>query len=225
MQEALGQRLVAPSILSADFGRLAAEVAAVMDAGARILHVDVMDGAFVPNITVGPLVVAALAPLVHERGGLIDAHLMIEHPENFIDRFATVGADAISVHQEACPHLYRTLAQIRDAGAAAGIALNPATPIETLAEARYFCDYVLVMSVEPGFGGQSFIDTSLPKLRAARSYLPAAVALEVDGGVSSANIAALADAGASWFVAGSSVFGGGDCRAGFAALVTALRRA
>ena len=222
MQEALRQRLIAPSILSADFGRLDAEVSDVMDAGARLIHIDVMDGAFVPNITIGPLVVAALAPLVHERGGLLDVHLMIKRPENFIDQFAAAAADAISIHQEACRHLHRTLAQIRETGAVAGVALNPATPIETLAEARHFCDYVLVMSVNPGFGGQSFIATSLDKLRAARKYLPAEVALEVDGGVAAANIAAIAAAGANWFVAGSSVFGPEGCQTGFAALQAAL---
>ena len=222
MQEALRQRLIAPSILSADFGRLDAEVSDVMDAGARLIHIDVMDGAFVPNITIGPLVVAALAPLVHERGGLLDVHLMIKRPENFIDQFAAAGADAISIHQEACRHLHRVLAQIRETGAVAGVALNPATPIETLAEARYFCDYVLVMSVNPGFGGQSFIDTSLDKLRATRKYLPAEVALEVDGGITAANIAAIAAAGANWFVAGSSVFGSAGPAAGFAALRAAL---
>jgi ribulose-phosphate 3-epimerase len=222
MQQALRQRLVAPSVLSADFGRLAAEVAQVMEAGARLIHFDVMDGSFVPNITIGPAVVATLAPLVHERGGLVDVHLMIDRPEAFVERFAAAGADAISLHQEACRHLHRSLAQIRECGPVAGVALNPATPIETLAEARHFCDFVLVMSVNPGFGGQSYIPTSTAKLQAARAYLPEEVAIEVDGGVGVDNIAQIAGAGANWLVAGSSVFGGGDSGTRFRALQEAL---
>jgi ribulose-phosphate 3-epimerase len=222
MQQALRQRLVAPSVLSADFGRLAAEVEQVIEAGARLIHFDVMDGSFVPNITIGPAAVAALAPLVHERGGLVDVHLMIDRPEAFIERFAKAGADAISLHQEACRHLHRALTQIRECGAVAGVALNPATPIETLAVARSFCDFVLVMSVNPGFGGQSYIPTSTAKLQAARAYMPAEVAIEVDGGIGVDNIKAVGAAGANWLVAGSSVFAGGDSPARFRALQEAL---
>ena len=155
----------------------------MLNAGARVVHVDVMDGHFVPNITIGPLVVAALQSMVHGAGALLDVHLMIEHPEKYVATFAAAGADVIVVHQEACVHLHRVLGLIRESGASAGVALNPATPVETLAEARYHCDLVVVMSVNPGFGGQSFIDTSLDKLRRARAYLPEAVAIEVDGGV------------------------------------------
>ena len=189
MNDVLEQRLVTPSILSADFGRLAADIATVIDAGARLIHVDVMDGHFVPNITIGAPVVKAIAPAAHERGAALDVHLMIEHPERYVDAFAAAGADAITVHQEACVHLHRTLAQIREAGAAAGVALNPATPIETLSEVRDDVDLVLVMSVNPGFGGQRFISGALDKLRRARAFLPAAVAIEVDGGVSLDNAA------------------------------------
>ena len=168
MSDLLHERLVTPSILSADFGRLAADIEVAMGAGARLIHVDVMDGHFVPNITIGAPVVKAIAPPVHERGGALDVHLMIEHPERFIDAFAVAGADAVTVHQEACMHLHRTLAQIREAGAAAGVALNPATPLETLTEVRELVDLVLIMSVNPGFGGQRFIEGARDKLRRAR---------------------------------------------------------
>ncbi len=221
MQDLLHETHIAPSILSADFSRLAQEVSAVLDAGAKVVHVDVMDGHFVPNITIGPLVLKALQPLVHGAGALLDVHLMIEDPERYVDAFAAAGADIIAVHQEACVHLHRVLAQIREAGAAAGIALNPATPVETLAEARACCDLVLVMSVNPGFGGQGFIETSLAKLAKARAYLPETVALEVDGGVNTLNAASLVAAGANLLVAGSTVFGGHDIGARFAELALA----
>lgn len=212
---------VAPSILSADFSRLGHDVEATLNAGARVIHVDVMDGHFVPNITIGPLVVRALAPLVHGAGALLDVHLMIEAPERYVADFAAAGADTIVVHQEASTHLHRLLAQIREIGALAGVSLNPATPIETLAEARYFCDLVLIMSVNPGFGGQSFIPTSLDKIARAREFLPEDVIIEVDGGVSEANAGALVSAGATWLVAGSSVFGGPDIEERFRAVARA----
>jgi ribulose-phosphate 3-epimerase len=212
---------VAPSILSADFSRLGADVEAVLNAGSRVVHVDVMDGRFVPNITIGPPVLKALQPLVHGAGALLDVHLMIERPELYVSQFVAVGADVVVVHQEACTHLHRVLAQIREAGALAGVALNPATPIETLAEARYFCDLVLIMSVDPGFGGQSFIPTSTDKIARARAFLPENVTIEVDGGVTELNAGALVAAGANWLVAGSSVFGGPDIEEHFAAVAQA----
>ncbi len=212
---------IAPSILSADFLHLGRDVEEVLDAGARVIHVDVMDGQFVPNITIGPLIVKALAPLVHDAGALIDVHLMIEHPERYIAEFAAAGADVLTVHQEASVHLHRLLAQIREAGALAGVSLNPATPVSTLAEARHFCDLVLIMSVNPGFGGQAFIPTSVAKLREARALLPASVAIEVDGGVGADNAADLVQAGANLLVAGSSVFAGGEAGARFRALAQA----
>jgi ribulose-phosphate 3-epimerase len=212
---------VAPSILSADFSRLGEDVEAVIDAGARVIHIDVMDGHFVPNITIGPLVVKALQPLVHGAGALLDVHLMIERPEEYVVRFAEAGADMIVVHQEACTHLHRTLAQIREAGALAGVSLNPATPIECLSEARYYCDMVLIMSVNPGFGGQSFIPTSTDKIARTRAFIPDDVTIEVDGGVTELNAGTLVAAGANWLVAGSSVFGGPDIEARFQAVAQA----
>jgi ribulose-phosphate 3-epimerase len=212
---------VAPSILSADFSRLGDDVEAVLNAGARVIHIDVMDGHFVPNITIGPPVLKALQNLVHGAGALLDVHLMIEHPERFIDQFAAAGADMIVVHQEACVHLHRVLAQIREAGPLAGVSLNPATPIETLAEVRYSCDMVLIMSVNPGFGGQAFIPTSTDKIARARAYLPENVTIEVDGGVTELNAGALVAAGANWLVAGSSVFGGQDIEERFSAVAQA----
>lgn len=221
MEDILRGINVAPSILSADFGRLGEDVETVLNAGARVIHVDVMDGHFVPNITIGPLVVKALQSLVHGAGALLDVHLMIERPERYVTQFAEAGADMIVVHQEACVHLHRTLAQTHEAGALAGVALNPATPVETLSEARHFCDMVLVMSVNPGFGGQSFIETSTDKIARARALLPDDVIIEVDGGVSEHNAGALVAAGAGWLVAGSSVFGGPDIEARFAAVARA----
>jgi ribulose-phosphate 3-epimerase len=225
MPDLLHEIHIAPSILSADFSHLGDDVEAVLNAGARVVHVDVMDGHFVPNITIGPLIVAALKPLVHGAGALIDVHLMIEHPERYVDAFASAGADLITVHQEACVHLHRVIAQIREAGAAAGVALNPATPIETLSEARYHLDLVEIMSVDPGFGGQRFIETSLDKVERARAFLPAGVALELDGGVTALNAGTLVAAGANLLVAGSSVFGGPDIGEQYAALARAAGEA
>jgi ribulose-phosphate 3-epimerase len=212
---------VAPSILSADFSRLGEDVEAVINAGAKVIHIDVMDGHFVPNITIGPLVVKALQPLVHGAGALLDVHLMIERPEEYVARFAEAGADMVVVHQEASTHLHRTLAQIHEAGALAGVALNPATPIESLSEARHYCDMVLIMSVNPGFGGQSFIPTSTDKIARARGFLPNDVIIEVDGGVTELNAGELVAAGATWLVAGSSVFGGPDVEERFRAVAQA----
>jgi ribulose-phosphate 3-epimerase len=225
MTDLLHEIHIAPSILSADFSRLGDDVEAVLNAGARVIHVDVMDGHFVPNITIGPLIVAALQPLVHGAGALIDVHLMIERPERYVDAFAAAGANVITVHQEACVHLHRVLMQIREAGAAAGVALNPATPIETLAEVREHCDLVEIMSVNPGFGGQRFIETSLAKVERARAFLPAEVALELDGGVTALNAGTLVAAGANLLVAGSSVFGGRDIGEQYAALAQAAGEA
>jgi ribulose-phosphate 3-epimerase len=218
----LRERHIAPSILSADFAALGRDIEIVITAGARIVHVDVMDGRFVPNITIGLPVVAALADRIHELGAIVDCHLMIVEPERYAERFVEAGADVVTVHQEACTHLHRTLSAIRDLGAAAGVALNPATPVETLSEVGESCDLVLVMSVNPGFGGQSFIAGSLDKVRRARAAFDDGVAIEVDGGVATGNVTQLVEAGANILVAGSSVFGT-DPASRFAGLQDQLR--
>jgi ribulose-phosphate 3-epimerase len=198
---------IAPSILSADFSRLGEEIEAVARGGATILHVDVMDGHFVPNITVGLPVVKSIARVTKLP---IDAHLMISQPGRYAEQFVAAGAKMVSVHVEADAHIHRTLAAIRAAGALAGVVLNPATPVGSLEEALAFADYVLVMSVNPGFGGQSFIRTSIDKVRRLKAMiderkLPARI--EIDGGIDSGNIAAVVDAGAEIIVAGSAIFG------------------
>ncbi len=199
--------LIAPSILSADFGRLAEDVRAVEEAGADWIHVDVMDGRFVPNITIGPLIVSAVRRATKLP---IDVHLMIVEPERYVEDFRKAGADWISVHAEASPHLHRTVQQIKALGAKAGVVLNPHTPEESIRHVIADVDLVLVMSVNPGFGGQSFIPAALPKLRALRAMIDASgrdVALEVDGGVSPATAGKVVAAGARVLVAGSAVFG------------------
>jgi ribulose-phosphate 3-epimerase len=213
-------RRVAPSILSADFSRLGRQVAEVMEAGARLIHVDVMDGHFVPPITIGPLVAGSIADQVHGAGGALDVHLMIERPEEQITEFARAGADCITFHAEATPHANRTLGAIREMGCLAGIAINPGTPIEAVAELGGLADVVLCMTVNPGWGGQTFIEASADKVARLRG-LAGEAAIEVDGGIDADTAGPVAAAGASLFVAGSAVFGASDPAAAYAAIAAA----
>lgn len=201
---------IIPSILSADFARLGEQIAAVERGGASLLHLDVMDGHFVPNLTIGPPVVKSVRKSTRLT---LDVHLMITDPDRYAPIFIEAGADQVSVHQEACPHLDRTLRMIQSEGAKAGVVLNPATPISTLEEVFDILDYVLIMSVNPGFGGQQFIPNSLRKVRALaqkRRELGLGFAIEIDGGVNLGNLAEIVSAGVDWVVTGASVFTSGD---------------
>jgi ribulose-phosphate 3-epimerase len=212
---------VAPSILSADFARLADEIALVERGGADWLHVDVMDGHFVPNLTVGPPIVESIRKVTKLP---LDVHLMMTDPDQFIEEFAEAGANFLTVHVEACPHLHRTLHFIKQKGVKAGVTLNPATPLSTVEEILADADLLLIMSVNPGFGGQQFIPAVLDKIRRARAMIEqtdSRAALEVDGGIKPSNAAEIIQAGADVLVAGSAIFSSED----YAAAITALRQA
>jgi ribulose-phosphate 3-epimerase len=210
MRELLGEVRVAPSILSADFGALREQVGEVLDAGARVIHVDVMDGHFVPPITIGPLVVAALAEQVREAGAMLDVHLMIERPERQVGEIVRAGADSVTFHVEATPHAAYAANLIREGGACVGVAINPATPVQALAELAGVVDLALCMTISPGWGGQPFMVRSPGKIARLRALLDAEsspAALEVDGGIDPATASLCREAGATLFVAGSAIFG------------------
>lgn len=212
---------IAPSILSADFARLGSQIAEVMDAGARVIHVDVMDGQFVPPITIGPLIVSAIADQVHDAGGVIDCHLMIADPERQIPDFAAAGADSITFHEEATPHAHRLLSVVHEEGCLAGLALNPGTPVTAAAEVAELADVLLCMTVNPGWGGQRFIESSPPKVAALRA-LAESPRIEVDGGIDADTAPLVAAQGANLFVAGSAVFGADDPAAAYTEIAESI---
>jgi ribulose-phosphate 3-epimerase len=221
--ELIGTRRVEPSILAADYARLEEELATVLDAGARAIHVDVMDGHFVPPITIGPVIVEAIREQVHGAGGILDCHLMIERPERQIEQFAVAGADSITIQAEATPNVHYVLGQIRAAGCTAGVAINPGTPIATVAELKESADLVLCMTVDPGWGGQAFIQSSPDKIARLRELLGPDFPLQVDGGIGAVTAKVAADAGASLFVAGSAIFGVPDPAGAYRAIAEAAR--
>jgi ribulose-phosphate 3-epimerase len=221
-RELLGTVRVAPSILSADFGRLREQVGEVLAAGARVIHVDVMDGHFVPPITVGPLVVEGLAQQAREVGAMLDVHLMVERPERHVAEFAKAGADSITFHAEATPHVAYAADLIRDSGACVGVAINPGTPVGALSELAGQIDMALCMTVNPGWGGQAFIEHSLEKLPRVRAILPEGVAVQVDGGIAPDTAPACRRAGANVFVAGSAIFGAEDPGAAYGAIAASV---
>ena len=220
--ELLKGRRVAPSILASDFARLGDQVRAVMDAGARVIHVDVMDGHFVPPISIGALIVDARTEQGHEAGGWLDVHLMIERPEDTVAEYAEAGADSISVHVEATPHIHYALHAVREAGCKAGLALNPGTPAAAVQGLEDSFDLLLCMTVNPGWGGQPYIEASNAKIAALKELLPDGVPLEVDGGVDMKSAGPAAEAGATLFVAGSSLFGKEDPGAAYTELAGIL---
>jgi ribulose-phosphate 3-epimerase len=215
-------RRVAPSILSANFSRLGDEVQTVIDAGARVIHVDVMDGHFVPPITIGPLVLESIAGQIHDAGGMTDVHLMMERPERHVADFARAGADSITVHYEATPHVHYALKTIREAGCRASLAINIATPADVVSELTDALDMVLCMTINPGWGGQELVPSSYSKLERLRALLPDRIPIEVDGGIEPDTAGRCAEAGASVFVAGSHVFGAPDPVAAYRAIVDAV---
>ena len=212
---------VEPSILSADYGRLGEQLAQVLGAGARMIHFDVMDGHFVPTITIGPVVLESIRDQVHEMNALLDCHLMVSDPESQIEQFAEAGADSITIQVEATPNVHYVLGKIRAAGCLAGLAINPGTPVEAVSELGNSVDLVLCMTVNPGWGGQDFIETSPDKVRRLRTLLGDGVPIQVDGGISAETVPSVAKAGASLFVAGSAIFHAPDPAAAYTEIAAA----
>ncbi len=220
-RELIRTKRVEPSILSADYSRLGEQVATVMDAGARVIHVDVMDGHFVPPITIGPVIVESIREQVHAAGGMLDCHLMVERPERQIDQFVAAGADSITIQVESTPNVHYALQQIRDGGCLAGLAINPGTPADAVAEVAEMLDLVLCMTVNPGWGGQAFIESSPAKLVRLRALVGPDLPIQVDGGIGPVTAGIAQDAGATLFVAGSAVFGTEDPASAYRAIADA----
>ncbi|HEY1359778.1 MAG TPA: ribulose-phosphate 3-epimerase [Thermoleophilaceae bacterium] len=220
-EELMQAARIAPSILAADFARLGEQVEAVMGAGAKVIHVDVMDGHFVPPISIGDLIVGALRDQVHEAGGVLDVHLMVERPERRIETFAEAGADSIAVHWEATPNIHYALKLIDDLGLHAGLVINPGTPPEHVVGLADMYDHLLCMTVNPGWGGQPYIETSTAKVARLRELLPDGMPIQVDGGIDADTAGPVAEAGATLFVAGSSIFGKPDPAAAYREIAAA----
>ena len=220
-RELIKTKRIEPSILSADYSRLGEQLTTVLDAGARVIHVDVMDGHFVPPITIGPVIVESIREQVHSAGGMLDCHLMVERPERQIAQFADAGADSITIQAESTPNLHYALQQIRNAGCLAGVAINPATPVDAVADVLDVTDLVLCMTVNPGWGGQAFIESSPAKITRLRALIGPDIPLQVDGGIGPVTAGIAEVAGATLFVAGSAVFGADDPAGAYRAIADA----